>query len=156
MLISLLIYLFYRTSKTVINEIIIRVISLDVYTNLKLSIIEAMPLNDVAIYSLPEGLWILCITLTSRPYYIRFKNRNFDCVFIPIIFCLSLELFQLFGLTNGRFDLMDIGISIIFWILGCYIFTDRLEKQEIFSVPISKKIVCLGSYFIVYLAHVLK
>lgn len=156
LLISLFIYLFYRTNVTVVNEIFIRMLSLDTYIRLKAQIVQVLPLNDMVIYSLPEGLWIFCITLTSKPYYIRLYNRRIDCIFIPLIFCVGLEILQLFHITNGRFDFMDIGVSVIFWILGGYILNDKPEKQNILTRPNSKTIICLASYCIVYLAHVWK
>jgi hypothetical protein len=154
LLISLFIYLFYRTSNTVVNEIIIQMISPGTYTNLKTYIIKVLPLSSVIIYSLPEGLWIFCITITSKPYYIRLNNWRFDCVVFPLIFCLALEIFQLAHITNGRFDYMDIWVSILFWTLGKYGLRDENEKQEIFTRPSIKMLICLVSYGIVYLAHV--
>ena len=156
LLIGLFVYLFYRTDKTLVNQILIRVISLDTYRALKANIARALPLNDVIIYSLPEGLWVFCITLTSKPFYIRLNKRRFNCVFIPLIFCVGLELLQLFHITRGRFDFMDIGISVIFWILGNYVLRNKYEKKDIFTRPNSKTIIFLTSYAIVYLAHVFK
>jgi hypothetical protein len=129
---------------------------LDTYRGLKATIMRVLPLNNVVIYSLPEGLWVFCITLTSKPYYIRLNNLRFDCVFIPLIFCVSLEILQFFHITRGRFDLMDIGISVIFWILGNCALRSRYEKKDIFTKPNSKTIIFLASYAIVYLAHVFK
>lgn len=134
----------------------IRMISLNTYTRLKAHIVKALPLSNVIIYSLPEGLWVFCITLTSKHYYISLYKRRIDCLFIPIVFCVALEILQLFHLTNGRFDFMDIGVSLVFWILAVYILTDGSEKQDIFTRPNSRMIVCLASYCIVYLAHVFK
>lgn len=156
LLISLFIYLFYRTDRTLVNEIVIRMISFETYTGLKAHVVRILPLNDMVIYSLPEGLWIFCITLTSKPYYVRLNKWRIDCLFIPLIFCVTLEIFQLLHITNGRFDFMDIGISVVFWILGSYVWSDKSEKQDIFIRPNSKTIVCLASYCTVYLAHVLK
>jgi len=156
LLISLFIYLFYRTGRTAVNEIFIRMISATTYTSLKAHIVKALPLNNIVIYSLPEGLWIFCITLTSKPYYARLNNRRVDCVYIPLIFCITLEIFQLFHITNGRFDFMDIGVSVVFWLLASYVVSDEPEKQDIFTRPNSRMIAFLASYCIVYLAHVFK
>jgi len=156
LLVSLFIYLFYRTEKTVVTSMLIHMISLENYAALKANILSALPLNDIIIYSLPEGLWILCITLTSKSYYIRFKNLRIDCVYIPLIFCVGLEFLQLFHITNGRFDLIDIAFCIVFWTLGIFLFNGQTEKHNIFLRPNAQAIVCLGSYCIVYLAHVFK
>jgi hypothetical protein len=154
LLISLFIYLFYRTERTVATNIFIKIVSFDTYAALKASIVNVLPLNNIVIYSLPEGLWVLCITLTSKSYYISLRNWRFDCIFIPLIFCFTLEILQLFHITNGRFDLMDIGFCIVFWILGSLILRDKVEKQNIVTWPNSKSFVCLASYGIVYLSHV--
>jgi len=156
LLTSLFIYLFYRTNRTVVNEILIRMISFETYTTLKAHIVRVLPLNNMVIYSLPEGLWVFCITLTSKPYYIKLNKWRIDCIFIPLILCLTLEIFQLFHITNGRFDFMDIGISAIFWMLGSYVLDDKSEKQNIFTRPNSKLVICLANYSVVYLAHVFK
>jgi hypothetical protein len=156
LLISLFIYLFYRTEKTLVNELVIRLISVEAYTRLKAVIVHTLPLNNVVIYSLPEGLWIFCITLTSKPYYIGRNTWRMDCIYIPLIFCFSLEILQLFHVTNGRFDIMDIGIFVLFWLLGRYGLPDSPGKQHIFTRVNSNTFVCWVSYGIVYLAHVFK
>lgn len=154
--ISIFIYLFYRTEKTVVNELLIRLISLGSYTNLRATIAHALPLNNIVVYSLPEGLWIFCITLTSKPYYIYLNKRHLDCVYIPLIFCFSLEFMQLVNLTNGRFDWMDILVSMIFWLTGRYLVKGIDKKRHLLTNLNSKTLVCLISYGIVYLAHVHK
>jgi hypothetical protein len=156
LIISLFIYLFYRTEKTVVNEILIWLISNATYTSLKATIVHSLPLTDVVIYSLPEGLWILCITLTSKPYYISLSKWRIDCVYIPLIFCFSLELLQLIHVTNGRFDFMDIGIFVLFWLLGYYDSTEKVGKRNSLTTLNMKTLICLFSYGIVYLAHVFK
>jgi len=105
LLFSLFIYLFYRTEKTVINELFVSIISFDKYVELRNSIANTLPLNEHIIYSLPEGLWVFCITLTSKFLFLKIGHREIGCVFIPLIFSIALEFFQLLNLTNGRFDL---------------------------------------------------
>jgi hypothetical protein len=156
LLTSLFIYLFYRTDRTLVNQLAIHLFSFDAYTKLKASVAAALPLNDVIVYSLPEGLWVFCITLTSRHYYIRLFRRQMDCLYIPILFSVGLELFQLLHITNGRFDLMDISVSFIFWLSGAYLIGGRYQKQNILAQLNLRTTVCLASYCIVYLAHVFK
>jgi hypothetical protein len=154
--ISLFIYLFYRTERTAVNELVIWLISIETYTSLKTIISNSLPLSDIIIYSLPEGLWIFCITLTSKPYYISWNSWRMDCVYLPLIFCFSLEILQLIHITNGRFDFMDIGFFVLFWIFGRYVLSERNVKRHVFTTLNSKTIFCLASYCIVYLAHVFK
>jgi len=83
-------------------------------------------------------------------------HREIGCVFIPLIFSIVLEFFQLLNVTNGRFDFWDIGISISFWFLANYFILYKSVEQNILK-PISiRSIVCFSSYAIVYLAHVWK
>ncbi|MBD2703133.1 hypothetical protein IC229_20970 [Spirosoma sp. BT702] len=155
LLVSLFIYLFYRTEKTIVNEIAIRIISFDTYTTLRNAVNRFLPLSELIIYSLPEGLWVFCITLTSRPYYIQFKNVRINGAGLPLIVCIGLEIAQLLHITNGRFDLVDILISLICWFIAVFAADDKLDKQNILTSLDGKRMVCLFSYGIVYLSHVL-
>lgn len=156
LLFSLFIYLFYRTEKTVATNLFIRIVSPGTYAVLKARILTVLPLNNMIVYSLPEGLWVFCITLTSKPYYLSLKGRRINCVYMPLIFCFTLEFFQLFHITNGRFDFIDIAFCIVFWILGRFMFQDKAGRQNIFLSRDAQSAVCLASYCIVYLAHVFK
>jgi hypothetical protein len=156
LLASLFIYLFYRTEKTVVNDMLIRLISFDTYSSMKQHVMQFLPLNRFLIYSLPEGLWVFCITLTSQPYYIGVDSRRLQCLFLPIIYCICLEIFQLLHLTNGRFDLMDIETSILFWSIANHFFKYDGEMQNILKPLNLRSFACFASYGIVYLAHVLR
>lgn len=153
---SLFIYLFYRTEKTLINELSIQVLSVHHYSALREAVTGMLPLSKPIIFSLPEGLWVFCITLTSKPFYLQWYQRQLPGVFVPLIFCISLELFQLLQLTKGRFDFLDIGVSVFFWALAHYGFTFSADKQNILSPLTNKSLLCFASYGIVYLAHVLE
>ena len=156
LLISLFIYLFYRTEKTVVNEIFISIISFDKFVEFRKTITNIVSLNEHIIYSLPEGLWVFCITLTSKPLFLKIGNREINLLFIPLTFSIGLELFQLLHLTNGRFDIWDIGFSVLFWSLANYLTTHKDTKQNILNPFTTKSFICLLSYLIVYLAHVWK
>lgn len=155
LLISLFIYVFYRTEKTVINEMVMQIIPFNDFVELRQTVVHLLPLNEPIIYSLPEGLWVFCITLTSKPFYIQLRKKQVDCVFIPLAFVIGLELFQLIHLTNGRFDFMDILVSIFFWILANRFFSHINDKENIISPLNRKSMTFFASYGIVYLSHVL-
>jgi hypothetical protein len=140
----------------VVNEIVIRTISFDTYATLRKVVIRFLPLNELVIYSLPEGLWVFCITLTSKPYYIQQENRRINCAVIPLLFCVGLEVFQLLHFTSGRFDLMDILVSVIFWLIAAFSFDDEPNKQNILTPLNGRTMVCFITYGIVYLSHVLE
>lgn len=153
LLFSLFIYVFYRTDKTLINQIIIQFVSVTEYEDLKTIIRSSLPLNKHIIYSLPEGLWVFSITLTSKEFYLMLFNKRIHCVYIPLMYAIGLEFSQLFQFTNGRFDFFDIGISFICWLIAAKINTNQ-QPQNIFTMPNYNSAVCMLSYCIVYLAHV--
>jgi hypothetical protein len=156
LLISLFIYLFYRTEKTIINEIFIAIISFDSFIELRSSIKNVIPLNEHIIYSLPEGLWVFCITLTSKHLFLKVDSRKINLVYFPLIFSIGLELFQLLHLTNGRFDFWDIAFSLVFWIIAYYLSPYKGKRQNILNPFNFKSFICVISYLIVHLAHVWK
>ena len=155
LMISLFIYVFYRTDKTLVNQMIIRLISFKTYQSLKQTITASLPLNGHLIYSLPEGLWVFCITLTSKEFYFDLFKKCINCVFIPLLFVVALELFQLFHITNGRFDFFDIGISLFFWFIAAKIIDTQQRLENLFHSLNYNSAFCLLSYCIIYLAHVI-
>lgn len=154
LLVCLFIYLFYRTERTVVNDMVMRLTSPEQFATIRAQVVKMLPLNDIVIYSLPEGLWIMCITLSSNMYYLRLFRLQIDCKYIPIILCLALEVMQLFHITNGRFDIMDILVTLVFWLPACTIFPYLQQKQNIFTSLNARAALCIASYSIVYLAHV--
>jgi hypothetical protein len=156
LLISLFIYLFYRTEKTVVNEIFISLISFEKFLELRKTITNILSLNEHIIYSLPEGLWVFCITLTSKHLFLKVGNSEINLLFLPLIFSIGLELFQLLHLTNGQFDIWDIAFSVISWFIANYLITHKSTKQNILHPFSTRSFICLFSYLIVYLAHVWK
>ncbi|AWH86435.1 hypothetical protein HYN59_15560 [Flavobacterium album] len=155
LLVCLFIYVFYRTEKTLVNQVVIALISRGRYHSLKTAIISALPLRDCIVYSLPEGLWVFCITLTSGPFYIRLKNYKLRLVFIPILIAVGMELLQLVHFLNGRFDLMDIAFSTGFWLLALLRTRNHLSEEPIFRSFDTQSVSCIVCYSIVYLAHVI-
>jgi len=151
---SLFIYVFYRTDKTLINQIIIQFVSSENYEKLKTTIRLSLPLNKHVIYSLPEGLWVFSITLTSKEFYLTLLNRRIHCVYIPLVYAVGLEFSQLFQVTKGRFDFFDIGISFVCWLIAARKIHTNQIPQNIFTMPNYNGAVCMLSYCIVYLAHV--
>jgi len=156
MIFSLFIYVFYRTDKTLINQLVIYLFSFKTYDGLKSSINLALPLNKYIIYSLPEGLWVFCITLTSKEFYFNLYQKRINCVFIPLVFAIGLELMQLIHLTNGRFDFLDIAISLFFWFIAAKIIDTQKNFENLFHSLAPNSILCLSSYAIVYFSHVMK
>lgn len=152
LLVSLFIYLFYRTEKMVVNQITIRMISFDIYAAIRKMVNQSLPLTDFIIYSLPEGLWVFSLTLASRPLYIL--DRRINSVIVPLIVCLGLEMAQLLHFTNGQFDLICILTAFVFWFVAVFAFSDKLDKQNILNPLNGRKMVCFALYGTGYLSHV--
>ena len=156
LLFSLFIYLFYRTEDTVVNNIFLSLISFDFFVELRNNIKNALPLNEYIIYSLPEGLWVFCITLTSRFLFFKIGKHEISLLYLPLVFAIGLELFQLFHFSNGYFDFWDIGASILFWAIAAYLMPFVNKRQNILNPLNLNSLICIISYLIVYLAHVWK
>ena len=150
----LFIYVFYRTEKTVVNELVIHFISPEFHLRAKTWITTNLPLNNIIIYSMPEALWVLCITVTSKSFFIQLGRARITGTMIPLFYCVGLELCQLTGLTRGTFDSMDIALSVVFWFAGMVGFEENGETQNIFGRISRRTAVCFASYGIVYLSHV--
>ena len=156
LLISLFVYLFYRTDKTVINELFISLVSFDMYEEWRQCVIYKLPLHDLMVYSLPEGLWVFSATLTSKYFHIRMVSMNVALVFTPLVFSIGLEFFQLLHLTNGRFDWWDIVLSVFFWAIAFHKPNYPGKTANILKPVSVDSLVCFSSYLIVYFAHVWK
>lgn len=154
LLICLFIYLFYRTEQTVINQIFIALTSKETLFVIKESVTAALPLSKFIVYSLPEGLWVFCITLTSKSLFVTIGRREIDLIFVPLLLAITWEFLQLFHVTNGYFDFIDIGFSILFWIIAKYVIKDNNQRQNIIKPFNIRSFICIFSYAIIYLSHV--
>ena len=154
LLVSLFIYMFYRTEKTVINDLFVHLLSCDRFVSLQKTVSNKLPLNELVVYSLPEGLWVFCITLTSKLFFVRIGRHQLGLIFLPLIFSIGLEMFQLIRLANGRFDLWDILMSVFCWGIAGVLPTDRSDSRNIVYPVTAHSLICIGTYLIVFLAHV--
>ncbi|WP_394750956.1 hypothetical protein [Spongiimicrobium salis] len=152
--VSLFIYVFFRTEKTVINAVFSTLITEENYIYLKQFIHGNIRLHPFIVYSLPEGLWVFAITLTSKNLFLKLGTFTLNGTYLPLYFAIGLELLQLVHITNGRFDYWDIVVSVFFWILACYGMQPLGPKQNILDQFHARSILCIFTYAIVYLAHV--
>ena len=154
LLCCLFIYVFYRTEKTLVNQFVIAIMSPDHYFSLKHAVNQVIPLNDYFVYCLPEGLWVYCITLISGYFYIDYGKLRLSLVPLPLLLAGIMELFQLFHLSKGRFDWIDLFFVAGFWLAGLFSISPDVEKQPLFKRFYSGSVLCVASYLIVFLAHV--
>jgi hypothetical protein len=146
--------LFYRTEKTVVNELIVLLLSFDTFAEIRSSIGKTIPLNGPAIFSLPGGLWVFCTTVLAKDLYMKIGNHKIQLVVVPILFAVGLEFCQLIQITRGTFDLWDLGFYLVFWLLAYSGFQSRNPQQNIMSSFTLRGYFCLACFLSVYLAHV--
>jgi hypothetical protein len=60
------------------------------------------------IFSLPSGLWVMASTIIGG--FISSEKKIWS--FIPVFLVISIEILQFFGITDGVFDWLDVGVSI--------------------------------------------
>jgi hypothetical protein len=154
LLFSLFVYLFYRSEQTVVNEIFRFLFSGDVYFNLKSTISESLVLPDFLVFSLPEGLWVLAVTIASKNIYFGIKKRLVHVAILPLLISIVLELLQLAQITNGTFDWLDIASAISFWSVGYFLLPSPSNTQRLFLKMNVNSVICLASYMVLYLSHV--
>lgn len=153
LLVSLYIYLFYRTESIFVTRIFSLLFSKELFLNIQQSISKTLTLNSWVIYSLPEGLWIYATTLASKDYYISIKNSKLNLVFLPLLVAFSIEFFQLINLSNGTFDLIDLIFATFFSALGYFLPFGSSLGQTKFQLSQNNSLLCLSTYLIVFLAH---
>jgi len=154
LLISLFIYLFYRSRSTVVNELMAFIFSSGVYNQARRAVSYAIPLSEPVVFSLPGGLWVFCLTILSKDLYLKIGNTRIQVALLPILFVIGLEFLQLIHFTNGTFDLWDIGFYLAFWSLGYLGLPSRDLQQNVLSPFTLKGFLCLTCFLSVYLAHV--
>jgi hypothetical protein len=154
LLISLSIYLFYRSEKTVVNELFVLILSFDTYMLIKSNVAYFIPLKEIIIFSLPGGLWVFCTTALSLDFYLKIGNHRIEISFIPLLFAIGLEFCQLVHITNGTFDFWDIVFYLTFWLLAYYSPQPFRPKQNILSPFTLDGFICMACFISVYLAHV--
>jgi hypothetical protein len=111
---SLFFYVLFRPDDTVINQLITRVFHADLSTD-RFLLNHFLQVPDFVIYSLPSGLWIFSITLLARKLSLQVSHWKINLTYLPIGFVVGLEMMQLFHLTDGTFDPMDILVSVVCW-----------------------------------------
>lgn len=151
---SLFIYLFYRTKNTVVNELIVLLLSPGAYAEIRSSVADVISLNDPFVFSLPGGLWVFCVAILSKGFYLKIGKFTISIVFLPVLFAIGLEIFQLFHITHGTFDPWDIVFYLLFWSMAYYGFRIHGMQQNILSPFSLKGFICLAGFLSVYLAHV--
>lgn len=152
--ISLFIYLFYRSERTIVNQLAALILSENLYEDVRLAINRFLTLNEAIVFSLPGGLWVFCTTVLARDLYFSIENHKIRLLHTPIFFAVGLELCQLFHFTNGTFDARDLGFYLGSWLVGVYAYRSRNTHQDILAPFSLNSLACMACFLSVYLAHV--
>ena len=155
LLLSLFVYLFFRTEQTVVNYLFIKIGGGAPFYESRLWVTSHIMLSNFQIYSLPEALWILAITLLSKRYVIQFRNLHISLWYLPVLLAFGFEFFQWMHWSNGSADLNDLWGALLFWALGMTVFPEREPKISLFQSFNIHALLCMGTYAVVYLAHVI-
>ncbi len=156
LLLSLFVYVFYRTEQTLVNYLCIQMVGGDMFSLSRIWMHKHITLSAFQRYSLPEALWILSITLLSKRYVIKWGRFTFSLLYLPLILAFGFECFQFLGWSPGQADINDLVGGILFWIIGVLLFPERDPKISLFKNMNIHSLLCTGTYAVVYLAHVIK
>ena len=155
LLLSLFVYLFFRTEQTIVNYLFIKIWGGEPFYQSRAWVTARVNLSNFQMYSMPEALWILAITLLSKRYMIQLGNRHISLWYLPLILAFGFEFFQWMHWSNGSADLNYLWGAGLFWALGMTVFPEKEPKISLFQSFNIHALLCTGAYAVVYLAHVM-
>lgn len=88
---------------------------------IKNTIIDVLPLHDILVYNVPEGLWVFSISLLASNLFININKFRLPLIYLPLLFIPFAELLQWLNITDGTYDNLDMLIPSGFWLLA-YLF----------------------------------
>ena len=77
--------------------------------------------NNFVIYNLPNGLWVLSISILLIKIWGETKSKYFK-IYMSFLFILVVlpETLQFFKLLDGTFDVFDLVVNLVFFSLPFY------------------------------------
>lgn len=78
-------------------------------------------LFDWVLYSLPDGLWVYSFTSCLIILWNENKGYQFLFLFIPVLLGPGVEILQFFKLFKGTFDMIDLTVTTVAFILSLLI-----------------------------------
>lgn len=146
-------YVVYRTDRTIVN------ILLDHITSGKASPVRTwlrshISLPEWCIYSLPEALWVFSAALVSRRLYAVIGEKRFYLSWMPLVYAVLLEFLQLAHVMPGSFDIMDLGLALLFSLYAHYGIRCPLPQQHVFGLLNYRTFFLVYVYALVFLSHV--
>lgn len=108
LLLGILIYYTQRTHSLVINEVVDHVGGLR-FREFFQSIIFVFPIHDQIIYSLPDGLWMLALTMTILLIWdFQIHRKCLVWIVLGLGAGTGFEYLQYLQLIDGWFDFFDL------------------------------------------------
>ncbi|MEZ4906830.1 MAG: hypothetical protein R2771_04110 [Saprospiraceae bacterium] len=151
---SLFIYLFFRPDDTVVSRLFIKIFSLDFYHSLKYEVQNLFHFSNFVIYSLPGGLWVFSTALIAKDMKFKLWGTTIMLIYFPLMYALGLELLQYFHITDGTFDIDDILISLLAWVLVFKYYNTNTSKCIL--NPRLTTMIFIINFAILYLADIWK
>ena len=130
------IYLFFRTSDTVLYQLFKFIFTDHYLAVIRPLIIRGLPtIPSWFIFSFPGGLWVFAFSnFCSLLLNHRTRKYHKKLLILLLIIVCSLEVFQLFGVTDGRFDFLDILLYLIAAIVSLFVSSFRIEQSKYRSI----------------------
>lgn len=142
--------IFYRDLNTNSN-ILLAFFFEDFYVSTKSIIQESLQIPNFVIYILPTALWLFSITLLGTDLHLKIKNILIPFHFLPLSYLILLEILQLLSVTNGTFDIWDILVPMMGWILAILLLRASFFKRPI-QISMARKIAFFFVFGIIYMA----
>lgn len=154
LLVSLFIYLGFRTDKTIVNQLFIYLFSVDMFHQIQFYLQSWIPLSGSFIYSLPEALWLFSVVLVAKNFHFNVLGKKIPSALVPLIYALVLEIMQGVHLTKGRFDWMDIEFALIAFAVAMTFKNSPSRSVHLFHSGSRPIILFVGSFILVVLSVV--
>lgn len=93
------------------------------------NLLKSYQLQNWIKYSLPDGLWTY--SLTSSLCLLLKKRYQLYWFVLPFILSIGFELFQMFKIIRGTFDIIDLVVCFIAYLLSILFFKPyKYEKNN--------------------------
>jgi hypothetical protein len=123
-LLAALIYFLYRDGSILFNQIF-STFGFDGIQE-KQRIQELLPMPAWIIYSVPGGIWVYVTSVIASKFEKTSVIMYISIFSVPTIYAVGLEFCQLFQLTDGTFDWVD----LLFILLGVF-FAKHSEQLDL-------------------------
>jgi hypothetical protein len=120
LLVSLLIYLFFRPQSVVVNRFAQLLMPAASSAGLRFTLYAPL------VYSLPGALWMYSFLSSIK----HMKAEWLGYRLIPLLVALGIEVAQALGVTDGTFDWYDVWFYVMAWLLFMLIEVSRNKPTQ--------------------------